>query len=237
MGRARIILVICPAMFVLSGGCSIISAQETDQPTAERVIEDFIEALGGEMAVSNFESCRLTGRCEGSISGDFEYLYRDGSFVLVADFERMGRTGLGTDGDRWWRIDAGKKPTLVSGRESRGWRMFAFATPVFLNWLEFDGKLELLGATEFDDQLAWQVRFTIEDDMTVDRYFDQETGLLIGADYTTDDNRVTWTYEFEDVDGVMWVSRTESKYYTWTIHDWEFDVEIDDELLAGPDDH
>ena len=48
---------------------------------------------------------------------------------------------------------------------------FAFCTPQFLEWREFEGDVEVVEATEFRGNDVWHLRFSDESGIDVERYF------------------------------------------------------------------
>ncbi|MGI9518495.1 MAG: hypothetical protein ACR2NP_15675, partial [Pirellulaceae bacterium] len=142
---------------------STTAAQDPDElPSANTVIEDFIDALGGEMALSNLESCRIRGRIAGPVSGEMHVQCKNDNFLIEMECSgpASGLTKLvygRTDG-KWWRQNkTGDDSTrkVVENEMAAATQPFNMTNLYFRGWLKFDGQIEMIGKTSFADHDVW----------------------------------------------------------------------------------
>ncbi|MGI9517824.1 MAG: hypothetical protein ACR2NP_12305, partial [Pirellulaceae bacterium] len=228
---------------VLGLACSTSNAVGQEQvrlPSVDEVLNNFSEALGGEMAIAGMSEVQFKGSFSGQTSGELEVKYKDGKYVFTYTLEGVGRVQQGFDGKNWWRSLPGKEKEAMVGEEAAMARQFAICTPQFLNWREFDGTIEVVERTEMRGKDVWRLTFIDKDDVTKDRYFDREAGLLVVASLRESHPVSSTTlYKFEDFEGVLWPTRITSESringaaesITTVIEftEFDFDVQLDDD--------
>ncbi|MGI9518490.1 MAG: hypothetical protein ACR2NP_15650 [Pirellulaceae bacterium] len=222
--------------------------QQETLPSPDEVLDAFYEVLGGEMAIAGIEQVRITGESAEPMSGDLELLYKDGKVLMRFTSDGVsGESVTGFNGKVWWRhLPSTPDPQQISDDERAMVQHFALFTPQFLTWREHEGSTEVTDTTEFRGNRVWHLKFTDTDGQVVDRYFDQNTGLLLGARIETSLIEHVTLYEFTDIDGVMWVSAVTAEQKVDDVaaeydiqlnfSDFDFDVDLDDEQFAGPGD-
>ncbi len=231
------------------GLCLSAVAQENRQPpTADEVLDGFYEALGGEMAITGIDQVRITGESAEPMTGEMELLYKEGKMLMrFTSYGPSGESITGFDGKAWWRRPPGTETAQeISDEDLALVQHFALFTPQFLAWRDFAGSIEVTDTSEFHGHRVWHLKFTNPDGQVIDRYYDRDTGLLLGNRIEIERIEHVTLYEFKDINGVKWVSTAtlkqtvdsvESEYdVKLTFTDFDFDVDLDDEQFAGPSD-
>jgi hypothetical protein len=159
---------------------SILAA--TTPPTADQILDRYIEASGGSAALKRLESRVMKGRIEATTIG------ATGAFVMQAktpnlqassiEFEGFGTVREGHDGKVAWSSMPGQGLRLKSGAElARVQRANVF--PRELKLRDSYRDLVVQGPGKVDQRATWIVEGRLTDG-TPDRFhFDQATGLLI----------------------------------------------------------
>ena len=215
-------------------------------PEADGVLGAFYEALGGEMALAGMSEITVSGNYSGASSGTIEAMYKDGKFLFEYETDGVGTIRQGFDGQIWWRSYPGQPAAELEGKERSLSRHYTLLPPQFLNWRNFAGTIEVVEATDFRGADVWRLRFTDDDDIELNRFFDRESGLLIAVTLKAGSTNVTMLYEFEDHAGVLWPGKitTISEINEFTASpttevqftDFVDDAELDDDEFAMPDD-
>ena len=108
----------------------------------------------------------------------------------------------------------------------------------------------MVEATEFRGTAVWRLRFSNDEEMTLDRFFDRESGLLVAVTIKAGSTNVTTLYEFEEHAGVLWPGKlttiSEINEYTASptteiqFTDFVSDAELEDhefEMSSDESDH
>ena len=182
------------------------------------------------------------------MSGALELVYKDGkSLMRFTSYGISGESVTGFDGKRWWRhLPGADEPQEITGEDRALVQNFALFTPQFLRWRDFQGTTQVTDTAEFRGTPVWHLKFTDPDGLVVDRYFDRDNGLLVSDRTQAGRVQNVMLYEFTEINGVQWVSvatvettvdSVESEYdVQLRFDDFDFDVDLDDEQFALPED-
>ena len=212
-------------------------AQHADNPEAADVIDGFIEALGSEMMLSSIESCRIRGRVEGPVSGDMDVRCKGQNFVSELHYSATTTMTYGlTDGIWWMQTGDRSSRKTIEGAMSNAIQSLNLTNLRFRSWPEFDGTIEVVGPADFREQKTWELRFTGENGTEVNRFFDRDSGLLVGCRYDVEGSSYEWTYDYSEVEGMSWITRAvayqEGGNFELKFTDFEIDAEIDDSIFG-----
>ncbi|MGI9517823.1 MAG: hypothetical protein ACR2NP_12300 [Pirellulaceae bacterium] len=211
-------------------------AQQANTPEAAEVIDDFIEALGSEMMLSSIESCRIGGRVAGPVSGDMEVRCKGQNFVSEMQYSASTTVTFGLTDGTWWTQNGDSSRTSIEGAMANAIQSVNLTNLYFRSWPEFDGTIEVVGPADFREQETWELRFTSKNDAEVNRFFDRESGLLVGCRYDLQGSNFEWSYEYSEVEDMLWISRAvahqESVEFELTFTDFDLEAEIDDSIFA-----
>jgi hypothetical protein len=151
-------------------------------PTAEEILEKFIEATGGRQAYEKLHNRIITARIEfveTGISGTTaEYKADPNRSYRVVDLVGVGKTEAGTDGNVCWERSSETGPRIKTGEEKAAAMREATFNPA-LHWRELYGKAECVGEEKVDDQLCYKVVLTPKEGKPIQQYYDEKSGLLV----------------------------------------------------------
>jgi len=177
-------------------GCALVAAigaaevvRAGEGPTAEQVLDAFVEAAGGKEAHARIANRVTRGRME--VAGQNIELRvtiwaaRPNKTYLTIDSELTGKIERGTLGDLAWENSAMMGPQIKEGQEKADLLREANFDR-WAAWREVYEKVELSGVEPVKDRPAYKVLATPRDGKLQTLYFDQETKLLVRHDLTLD---------------------------------------------------
>lgn len=179
-------------------------------PTAEQVLDKFVEASGGKAALEKVTSTASKGTVDvtfAGVSATAEFLAKspDKSY-FVFNVDGYGQVKQGFDGKTAWSEspDAGLRE--LTGEQAETIKRGAvFNAP--LKWRELFAKAELKGKEKVGERDVWAVVLTPAKGGPTTQYFDAENGLMLKVtspavgdqgEYTA----ITEFSDYRDVDGV-----------------------------------
>ncbi len=154
-------------------------------PTAESILDGYVEATGGKAARDRVTALRMTGTvrlAKLGIGGKMTMIAQaPGQVLVVAEIEGAGRTEQGTDGKVAWEKNAMTGARVLAGDElARTLRKSTFHAEV--KWRELYSKTELLGEAEYDGQPAFKLEMTTTLGDVETAYYHRETLLALGSE-------------------------------------------------------
>lgn len=167
-------------LLAMLAGIAALAAPQS-LPTAEAVLDRFVEETGGKAAYEKLHNEEIRGTV--TVAG----VALSGSMISRAASPNKSRTvmeiaGLGTmeegtDGEIAWERSAVQGPRLKTGEERAvALRMGAFNAP--LRWRELYAKAEVTGAEEIEGRPCYKVLLTPPEGKPVTHFYDRESGLL-----------------------------------------------------------
>jgi len=159
------------------------TAQDAGQPTAERIVERFIEATGGRAAWESMSSLRGFGTIEVSgapLTGQVAIYQTADGFRMSVDAGGVPAQVTVRRGDEAWSLGAGGEVRELTGPELRKVQRDRHFNPL-LNPDELYSALTLEGVEQVGEANAWKVRCTPRDDSEAAdvRFFDVDSGLQV----------------------------------------------------------
>lgn len=232
-------------MVIVFIGClrPAISQSDTALPSVDRVLNRFVQALGGYAALENITSLTFTGalsipnlRTTGRTTEYFKY---PDHFASVAEIPGYGTVRTIYDGKTAWNIDPKAGVSEISGAELSDIRRRAD-----IHWnlklKEFYPALKVTARENVNGKDAWVLEATV-DAWTHRFYFDSVTGLLIRFDTDTHKpagNSSVLIGDYRDVDKVRFAfaASMTSPNGGWIrkLDEVKFNVPIDDSVFARP---
>lgn len=186
------------------------AAEPAATPTAQQVLDRYVEATGGRAALEKLTSRLMKGTIEVTTLGAsarFEARAKaPNKQVSRIDFEGFGLMQDGFDGKVAWASVPGQGVRQKSGGElARAERTSGF--PRELKIRQAYGRFEVRGAAKVGESDAWIVEASPREGKPDRLYFDQKSGLLVREESTIDTavGEMTFQVDFEDfraVDGV-----------------------------------
>lgn len=152
------------------------------KPTAEAVLDRYIEVTGGKAAYEKVHSKLTKGHVEfvgkGMKGTATSYSTEPNNVYTVIELPGIGKIEEGTNGEMAWSNSAMQGPRVKPGNEKDlSIRMARFNGD--LHWRELVKKAELTGAEEIDGKECYRVVLTLPVGNPITRYYDKSTGLLV----------------------------------------------------------
>jgi hypothetical protein len=168
---------------------TVRTATPGDLPAARRILDRYVEAIGGRAAVMRTRSSHTTGLFEvpaAGLVGQIDvYAAAPNRMFVKTNFPQMGEVTSGYDGTTAWSVDPMQGPMLLEGKQLEDTRVQA----------DFFGRLhepanfssiETTGLVDFEGKQAYSVRLVRTNGDVVEELFDPTTGLLVGSVATRD---------------------------------------------------
>ena len=219
------------------------SAQEQAELTAASILDRYVEALGGEMALQSLEGVEYVGEIDsGGFPGTFVFLYVGGKCKMTINVSGQPAVHAGFDGEYIWQ----QRGTLGFKQPSDrfvGLGVDLPGTPMTtLEWLEQKDQSILLEPARVGERSAHVISFEGPEGQTVKGFFDQESGLLIQAIYITDAGATEYRLEYADepIEGLIFVNKATSSIggttrFIWTVTNIVANPELDGSEFQIPD--
>lgn len=154
-------------------------------PTAESIIEAYIEATGGRAAREAVHSLRGSGTIRITklgIGGKIAMMMQAPNLAhVIVDIDGLGRTENGCDGTTVWEKNSMTGARILEGAE-RERSLRDGMLHADLIWRELFPKVELLGKADFEGRPAWKVQLTSTAGDLETAYYDRETHLQLGKE-------------------------------------------------------
>lgn len=185
-------------------------------PSAEKIIDDYVAAIGGVDALSKFATRRSEGTLEMAalgIQGKVTLLQsKPNKFLMAIDIPGIGTVKNGCDGKQVWESSVISGNRILEGAEReqmlRRTRMGAEAS-----WREDYATVKTTGDAKIGDRPVWIVELTPksnDSDASANvqtDYYDKETKLLLRTKMTVaspmGDIAVESNFsDYRDVDGI-----------------------------------
>lgn len=187
-----------------------------DVPSVESIIQKYIDARGGEMPLFGISSLRLKGHID-SLEGmaqwtEIEFHWKEGNWA--SRFTGGSRDVFrGKYGNSYWLSDGSEPPRWVTREDSMPLKEVNRGPRLSQAWLDFDGEIRVAGREMIDEHDCWQLVFVPRDGITVERWFDVETGLARQTKYESNgDVMITRSNEYREFDGVLFPVRSTTTY-------------------------
>ncbi|MGB0715457.1 MAG: hypothetical protein ACPGXK_06240 [Phycisphaerae bacterium] len=209
--------VLCMLLVSSAGADQPTDAKETApkpesvKPTAEGLLDAYVEAIGGREAWSKVQSRR--------ISGIYELASRGRQFTMTVVEARPAKRHtlfvpespqppfeVGTNGKQAW-TKFGYKPAVVQSDQERKMTVEFAQFDRYTDWRTHFPKVRYAGKEKVSGKLCHKVVMTPRIGFPETRFFDAETHLLIKADEVFaegDTPQITIFDDYKKVDGVMY---------------------------------
>jgi hypothetical protein len=167
----------------------VASSAKPALPSADTVMQHYIEATGGKAAyeaVKNRVSTgtfSLTGK---GINGAIKmYQAAPAKAYTVVDIEGVGKQEDGNDGKTVWELSSMTGPRIKTGDEAAA-ELRTSALDAHTNWKNYYKSAEVVGSEMVGDKNCWKVVMTPNQGEPETDWFDKTTGLLLRESATMD---------------------------------------------------
>ena len=219
-----------------------------DLPSAEEVIEDYIEATGGREAYAKIENIMTTGKFEmpsqGIVMNITSYSARPNLMYAVIESPQLGKMerGISREGVAW-ENSMMTGPSIKEGKEKQQMLDDALIDKM-VRWKEVYSKAENMGIENVDGKECYKVVFTTKNGSTETLYFEKESGLLVKTERTIHSQMgeiqsAVSIKDYRETDGILTSYLTEvslmGQTRKITIEKIETNIELPDTLFDLPE--
>ncbi|MGI9519653.1 MAG: hypothetical protein ACR2NP_21550 [Pirellulaceae bacterium] len=199
------------------------SAQDQTGTSAPEVLQNYVEALGGEMVLRSLEAIKYEGTINpaGTHPSSFSCLYAPGRGALrVVELAPGHVNRVGFDGEHIWR----QRGHYAIRHRAEGFEIRELELPgmptTALEWLERKDKAILLDTKRIDGRVIDVIRIGRVEGQLVTGFFDRESGLLVQSVYGDGSRASEYRFEYaeEPIDGVRFVNKTTRSMSKTTSH-------------------
>jgi hypothetical protein len=238
------VLVLCLAIPVALAQESQPTAE--DLPTADQILDKFVEAQGGKPALERINSRVSEGTFEvpemgagGSIT---IYAKAPNKTAVVVEVPGFGTITQGVDGEEAWEDNPMSGITVRSGAALAAAKRDAIFHRE-LNLKDYYSQVEMTGKRKIGDQEVYVLQLTPEEGDPESWFFDAETGLLARVEAIRESpqgaGQVQVTFkDYREVEGIKTAFLVEQVLPGMTIvtrlTEVRHNVEIDDARFAKP---
>jgi len=175
--------------------------------TAEWVISQYIDAIGGKDAIKAIEDITIVRTAEMMGSSIKETTRKKTPYKMLMEVEMAGNVLQREvfDGEAGYSSSMGQRmPTPESDIEGQRQRAKIVRE---LSYLDGDVEMELRGVERIEGKDAYRIRVTTADGTVVDEYYDMETFLKVRESVTMEQMGQTQTitsdfHDYKEVSGV-----------------------------------
>jgi len=191
-----------------------LSSCFAQSPTAERILDRYIEVTGGKDAYAKVKSLSILGTMEikgQGVKGEMRMYRMDGSkYYTVVDLPGIGKQEDGSNGNVVWDKTV-LGPRLKTGVEKFLAICAAGAMSEYgRGALEKDScysKAEVIGEEVVDGKTAYKLKMTPKEGKPEEQYYDKESGLLLRTKMVLPSPMgevpiVAIVNEYRDIDGI-----------------------------------
>lgn len=158
-------------------------ANAADAPSAEKLFQKHLEAIGGLERVKKIEHIHAKGSVEVAAAGmtmSIEtWQAAPNSIRMTMNLPGMGMMEQGFDGETGWMMSPMTGPMLLEGVQLDEMKQQAMVGRD-AKWKELYSSLETTGKEAFAGKPAWAVKAVTKAGSEQTIYFDAETGLQLG---------------------------------------------------------
>ena len=196
-------------MFVLSANAQQAVSQDA-LPTAESILDRYVEATGGAAAYESRTSETVTGTFElvaAGLTGPLRMILKPGLQRARIEFPGIGRIEQGVKDGVAWANDPDAGPRILEGFEAE----FAIlnAQPGrAARWRAQYRAVETAGIADVNGEPAYRVVHTLAKGGSVTGFYSVASGLLMKVDYSTAQGPITqFMEEYSDLGGILTPTR------------------------------
>ena len=167
----------------LLAATSPVAAQN---PSAQDVVNKYIEATGGKEALEKVKTLQVRGKMELAsvgLTADLSVLQTQDAFLMTIALPGLGDLVQARNGEVAWASRQDGTIAKLEGKEKQQMMQNARMHEQ-LSWLDYKGEIIVKGDADIDGTAAWHLRFEPTDGVAADRYFAKESGLLLKVSMT-----------------------------------------------------
>jgi hypothetical protein len=211
-------------------------------PSAESILDRYIEVSGGKAAYANLKNLSLSGKIEmpdAGLSGTLTAVSAEPDFSrTTVEFPGAGRFETGTGAGRAWQLNPVQGARLLAGAElKRTLRLYRFNAA--FNWRGVYSKVVTEAEEDVAGKPCYRLLLTAKDGEAPDTaWYDKQSGLVVKTRLTlpTEQGDVTMESEpgdYRDVGGIKFPFSISQKVGPQSVKVTFGEARINSELPAG----
>lgn len=203
-------LVLAP-LLALVGLALATGTATAAEPTAEALLDGYVEAMGGKAAMEKIDNRVTHGKMEMAAQGIEMtltlYSARPNLSYVLVESEMVGKIEKGSDGEVYWEMSAMMGPQVKEGQE----RIDYLRDSVFdkwLHWRELYPEVEYLGTETLDDKAVHKVVVKPDSGEPQTLYIDQASNLAVRVDVVVETPMgvvpvISRMKDYREIDGIL----------------------------------
>jgi hypothetical protein len=203
------------ALVALGAGSSAGAQTKEKLPTAQQVLDRYVEVTGGREALLRYKSVTVHGHLEvpaRKIERDGVSYSKDGKMLQKVVLPDGKEDASGYDGQTAWDLGPDGKAVIHEGDEvktvARDADMY-----YHLQVMKYFKSMEVIDVREFNGRACYHLKGINNWDKVNEQFYDKENGLLVGYAFNTawrgGDGDATETFEeYKDFGGVRMATKT-----------------------------
>ncbi len=244
---ALLALVVDPAVSLARQVTAEEKKTQDDLPEASKVIDDYLEATGGETAHQKIDSIVAKGTIgipEAGIEGEVVMTQTDEKGLMVINLAGIGENRVGYDGETAWQIAEMTGPEIIEG-EQKDQMIAQMKISPFMVMDQLYDTVKTTGKEEFNGEQCYVVEASKAGQNPVLQYFSVESRLLTGMRLTAINQMgemeiVSKISDYRDVSGVKMPFETiaelpQGMTMKTSLKSIEANTDIDDSVFDLPE--
>lgn len=162
------------------------AARTSELPSAESILDRFVEATGGAEAYAARESLVATGTMEiraAGLTGKIELYAKRGKRYMRREIPGVGVLESGVNDGIVWESSMMLGTRIVTGPEA-GPMLRESDLDAAVDWRDYFPEVETVGIEEIDGEAVYRVVQTPMDADEITNFFSVESGLLLATEFT-----------------------------------------------------
>jgi hypothetical protein len=213
-GESKAGLLLASSFLALGVACAATAQTKEKLPTAEEVLDRYVEVTGGREALLRYKSMTMHGRGQDpakNIEREGVFYTKDGK-MLQRILLPGGKTDeSGYDGQTAWDLGPDGKAVIHEGDEIK---TIARDADMYyhLRVMKYFKSMEVVDVKEFNGRACYHLKGINNWGKVNEQFYDKENGLLVGYAFNTawrgGDGDATETFEeYKDFGGVRMATK------------------------------
>ncbi|WP_299520284.1 outer membrane lipoprotein-sorting protein [Winogradskyella sp.] len=232
----------------------------TQAQTAEEIVTNYIENIGGQDAWSSVENMKVTGTAnQQGVDYPFVATYmKDGRYVVDVDLQGNSFIVEAFDGENSWRMNFQTQKAEAADSETSSNTKNGCKDQIvspFFNYADKGYKIEFLGKDTWEGSEVYKVKITMTPDLVDGKeeentelyYFDIDNYVPIASESKVTSGQAkgataqTLYSDYQEVDG-KYISYTQTNKFNgnvalvMNVQSVEFNAEVDESIFKMPED-
>jgi len=210
-GRSFVSRLALTAMLVAVGLAASAGTASSAEPTAEALLDQYIEAMGGKEAFEKVDNRVIRGKlvvaAQGVEMNLTMYSARPNLSYMLIESEMTGKIEKGSDGEVYWENSAMAGAQVKEGQERTDYlRESVFDK--WLYWRELYPEVEYAGSETLAEIPVHKVVVTPEDGKPQTLFLDQESNLAVRVDMVVETPMgifpvISYMSDYREIDGIL----------------------------------